>query len=362
MSFMKNEKDCKKIILNFQIDGEPVSSKPFGSGHINNTFVVDTDTGERYILQQINTHVFKKPIELMENVIAITNHIREKVDDSSKVLNFLKTKDGKYYFSDEDGNYWRCCDLIDGFCLDAPETEKDFYESAVAFGGFQQQLADFSAETLHETIPKFHNTPDRYRILKEAVKKDVCGLVNTVQDELNFIMKREEEAGIIQELLDEGKIPLRVTHNDTKLNNVILNKKTRKAVCVIDLDTVMPGTSLMDFGDSIRFGATTAPEDTKDLDAMSLDLHLFEAYTKGFLETCNSLTDKEIDLLSLGAKIVTLETGIRFLTDYLEGDHYFKTDYPGHNLVRARAQLKLVKDMESKWAQMQEIVEKYRKK
>lgn len=352
------EKSC---FSKFQTEGNLTSSRPFGNGHINSTFVVETDTGKRYILQQINVHVFKKPAELMKNVIAITNHIRKKVGDSGRVLNFLKTKDGKYYHEDKDGNYWRCCDLIDGFCLDAPETEKDFYESAVAFGRFQQQLADFPAETLHETIPNFHNTPDRYRKLKEAVEKDACGLANTVRDELDFIMAREEEAGTIQKLLDEKEIPLRVTHNDTKLNNVILDKKTREAVCVIDLDTVMPGTSLMDFGDSIRFGATTAPEDTKDLDSMSLDLGLFEAYTKGFLEVCNSLTNKEIDLLPLGAKIVTLETGIRFLTDYLEGDHYFKIDYPGHNLVRAKAQLKLVKDMEDKWEEMQKIVEKCRK-
>ena len=348
----------EKAIYEFKIEGEPVGCKPFGHGHINRTFVVKTDAKRKYILQQINTHVFKNPEKLMENVIAVTEYIGKKVDNSNKVLHFIPAKSGEFY-SENDGEYWRCYEMVEGFCLEAPETDDDFYESAIAFGEFQQQLADFPAETLNETIPNFHNTPDRYRALKEAFSKDVCWRAKSVKEEFDFVMQREEEAGTIQRLLDAGKLPLRVTHNDTKLNNVLLDSKTRKALCVLDLDTVMPGTSLYDFGDSIRFGAATAPEDTRDLDKMTLDLHLFEVYTKGYLEACRSLTNEEIKLLPIGAKITTLELVVRFLTDYLEGDHYFKIDYPEHNLVRTRAQLKLVKDMEDKWPQMQKIVAKF---
>ena len=350
----------EKAIYEFQIEGKPIKSKSFGHGHINQTFVVETDVGKKYTLQQINTHVFKNPVEVMENVVAVTEHIRKKTGKPNSALCFLQAEDGKFYYEDEEGQFWRCYEFVEGLCLDAPETDEDFYESAVAFGRFQQQLADFPAETLHETIPNFHNTPERYRLLKEAIDNDACDLVKTVQEELDFILQREKEAGTIQELLDEGKIPLRVTHNDTKLNNVLLDAKTRKALCVLDLDTVMPGTSLMDFGDSIRFGAATAPEDTKELDKMAMDLHLFEVYTKGYLKVCESMTDEEIELLPLGAKTITLELAVRFLTDYLEGSRYFKIDYPEHNLVRARAQLKLVKDMENKWEEMKKIVEKCR--
>lgn len=348
----------EKTIYEFGIKGKPLNSKPFGHGHINNTFMIETDADKKYILQQINTYVFKDPAKLMDNIIAVTEHIRKKVDDPQKTLHFLQTSDKQYYCKDENNQCWRCYEMVDGFCLESPETDQDFYESAIAFGEFQQQLADFPAETLHETIPNFHNTPDRYRLLKEATTKDSYNLAKTVQEELNFIMEREDEASTIQKLLDTRAIPLRVTHNDTKLNNVLLDPKTRKALCVLDLDTVMPGTSLMDFGDSIRFGAATAAEDTKDLNDMTLDLHLFEVYTKGYLKACKSITEKEVSLLPLGTKTITLELAIRFLTDYLDGSRYFKTSYPEHNLIRTRAQLKLVKDMEDKQKAMQQIIEK----
>ena len=217
-------------------------------------------------------------------------------------------------------------------------------------------LSDFPAHTLHETIPEFHNTIDRYRKFKEAVARDAAGRAAEVQPEIDVIMAREEEAGTLQRMREAGQLPLRVTHNDTKLNNVLLDKKTRKALCVLDLDTVMPGLSLDDFGDSIRFGAASAPEDEKDLSKMELNLHLFEIYTKGYLKACPSLTPEEIDMMPMGAKIITLELATRFLADYLDGDCYFKTAYPEHNLVRARAQLKLVADMEAKWEQMRDIV------
>ena len=350
----------QQAIYHFQIMGQPDFCKSFGHGHINYTFLITTDSGKQYILQRINTHVFKKPIQLMENVIAVTDHIRKKVDDPTQVLHFIPALDGKYYYRDERRRFWRCYEFVGGFCLEAPETDADFYESAVAFGRFQEQLSDFPASSLHETIPNFHNTPDRFRMLHIAMDEDACDRLQYVQREIDFILEREHEAGTIQRMLESGELPLRVTHNDTKLNNVLLDMKTRKAKCVLDLDTVMPGSSLFDFGDSIRFGAATAPEDVQELSRMSLDLHRFEVYTRGYLEGCHSLTRREIELLPLGAKIITLELAVRFLTDYLESDHYFKTEYPDHNLVRARAQLKLVQDMEAKWSQMERIVENYK--
>ncbi len=350
----------QQAIHHFQIQSQPVFCKTFGHGNINYTFQISTDSGKQYILQRINTHVFKRPIELMENVIAVTQHIRSKVSDPNHALNFVPALDGNYYYCDEHRRYWRCYEFVGGFCLEAPETDADFYESAVAFGRFQEQLSDFPAKSLHETIPNFHNTLDRYRLLHIAMDEDACDRLQFVQREVDFIMEREQEAGTIQRLLESEKLPLRVTHNDTKLNNVLLDYKTRKALCVLDLDTVMPGSSLFDFGDSIRFGAATAPEDVQELSRMSLDLNRFEVYTRGYLDGCHALTRREIELLPLGAKIITLELAVRFLTDYLESDHYFKTQYPDHNLVRTRAQLKLVRDMEAKWYQMQKIIEKYK--
>ena len=349
----------QQAIHHFQIQSQPLYCKNFGHGHINYTFLITTDNGSQYILQRINTHVFKQPVQLMENVIAVTEHIRTKVDDPTQVLHFIPALDGSYFYRDERRRFWRCYEFVGGFCLEAPETDADFYESAVAFGRFQEQLSDFPASSLYETIPNFHNTPDRYRMLHVAMDEDACDRLQYIQREIDFILEREHEAGTIQRMLESGELPLRVTHNDTKLNNVLLDFKTRKAKCVLDLDTVMPGSSLFDFGDSIRFGAATAPEDVQELSRMTLDLHLFEVYTKGYLDGCHSLTRREIELLPLGAKIITLELAVRFLTDYLESDHYFKTDYPDHNLVRARAQLKLVMDMEAKWYQMQKIIENY---
>lgn len=342
----------------FLMDGTPAACKPFGHGHINGTFLVETDRGGKYILQRINTHVFTAPKELMQNIGAITEFLQERVSDPRQILHFRPTPDGVYYYEDEQGQFWRCYEFAEGICLEAPESEEDFYQSAVAFGRFQQLLADFPADTLVETIPEFHNTINRYRLLHQAIDRDARGRVGQVQAELDFLLSREEEAGTLQRMRESGQLPLRVTHNDTKLNNVLLDKDTRKALCVLDLDTVMPGLSLYDFGDSIRFGAATAEEDEKDLSKMSLNLRLFEVYTRGFLDACPSLTKQEIELLPMGAKIITLELAVRFLTDFLEGDHYFKTAYPEHNLVRARSQMKLVADMEEKWQQMQDIVAK----
>ena len=261
-----------------------------------------------------------------------------------------------HYHKDEEGEFWRMTDFVGGFSLDLPETDEDFYQSALAFGRFQEMLADYPADTLFEIIPNFHNTIDRYEKFKESVKIDGVARVEEVEEDIAFLMEREALGSTLQKMLDAGILPLRVTHNDTKLNNVLLDKATRKSLCVLDLDTVMPGLSLYDFGDSIRFGAATAVEDEKDLSKMKLDLHLFQVYTRGFLEAAPSLTAMEVALLPLGAIVMTLELAVRFMTDYLDGDLYFKIAYPDHNLVRARTQMALVADMQDKWAEMNRIV------
>ncbi|MBQ7346239.1 MAG: aminoglycoside phosphotransferase family protein [Oscillospiraceae bacterium] len=346
----------ENIVRKFLIEGEPVSCKEFGSGHINYTVKVLTDAGNEYVLQRINKYVFKDPVRLMENVSSVTDFLRSRVDDPRMALHYIPTHEGPFYFLDDEGEYWRMYDFIGGFCLDAPESEEDFYQSALAFGRFQHMLSDFPAHTLFETIPEFHNTIDRYRQLKESIAADACGRLSSVQADVDFLMEREELGCTLQRLRESGELPLRVTHNDTKLNNVLLDKDSRKSLCVLDLDTVMPGLSLYDFGDSIRFGAATAAEDEQDLSKMSMDLHLFEVYTRGFLEAATSLTDREVELLPMGAFVITLELATRFMKDHLDGDLYFKTAYPGHNLVRARAQMKLAADMQEKMDQMQQIV------
>ena len=346
----------EQAVFAFCLCGEPVKSTPFGHGHINSTFKIETDQGNEYVLQRINTYVFKDPVGLMNNAGAITDYIRERVSDPRLALHFLTTRDGKFYHEDEKGEFWRMYDFVGGFCLDTPEREEDFYQSALAFGRFQQMLSEFPAETLTETIPEFHNTPDRFRLLKESIAADAKGRLAGVKAEVDFALEREEMGSKLQKQREAGILPLRVTHNDTKLNNVLLDKKTRKSLCVLDLDTVMPGLSAFDFGDSIRFGAATAAEDEKDLSKMEMDLRRFEIYTRGFLEAATNLTEAEILALPMGAYTMTLECGIRFLKDYLDGDVYFKVDYPEHNLVRARTQFKLVQDMEQKMPQMDAIV------
>ena len=341
----------------FQTDSAPVECMAFGHGHINNTFCVTTESGSKYVLQRINKYVFKNPIRVMANTSSVTNYLRQRVDDPRMTLHFIPAKDGRYYYKSSDGEFWRMYDFVGGFTLDMPESDEDFYQSALAFGRFQELLADYPADTLYEIIPNFHNTIDRYVQFKESVDMDIVGRVEEVKEDIEFLLAREEAGSTLQKMLSAGILPLRVTHNDTKLNNVLLDNKTRKSLCVLDLDTVMPGSSLYDFGDSIRFGAATAADDEPDTSKMSLDLHLFQVYTKGYLEAAPSLTNMEVSMLPLGAYIMTLELAVRFLKDYLDGDLYFsKIEYPEHNLVRARSQMALVADMEKKWTQMNLIV------
>ena len=345
------------ILAAFRLDSKVVSCERYGCGHINVTYLVVTESGRRYILQKVNNHIFKDVDGLMENIIAVTAHLRQQISDPRRVLTLVSTVDDALYLHHEDGSYWRVYDFVEGsICLQAPESSDDFYQSAVAFGDFQQQLKDFPAHTLHEVIVNFHNTADRYRIFREVLAKDPMGRAASVKEEIEFALAREAEAATLVNLLAEGKLPLRVTHNDTKLNNVMLDDTTRKPLCVIDLDTVMPGLAAYDFGDSIRFGAATAAEDEKDLSKMEMSLELFRTYTEGFLSACPGLTDLERETLPMGAKLMTLECGVRFLTDYLDGDHYFAVHREGQNLDRCRTQFKLVADMESKWSKMAEIV------
>ena len=351
--------NIEKAAYEFQTEGSPVDCKAFGHGHINNTFCIVTDSGAKYVLQRINKYVFKNPIQVMVNTSSVTNYLRQRVEDPRMTLHFIPAKTGRYYYKDREGEFWRMYDFVGGFTLDMPETDEDFYQSALAFGRFQELLSGYPADTLYEIIPNFHNTIDRYAQFKESVRTDMVGRVAEVQEDIQFLLDREEKGSILQKMLSAGILPLRVTHNDTKLNNVLLDTATRKSLCVLDLDTVMPGSSLYDFGDSIRFGAATAAEDEPDTAKMTLDLHLFEVYTKGFLQAAPSLTNMEVSMLPLGAYVMTLELAVRFLKDYLDGDLYFsKIAYPEHNLVRARSQMALAADMEKKWTQMNLIVAK----
>ena len=348
----------EKAVFAFQVEGAPVECRCFSHGHINSTFRITTNAGKEYVLQKINKYVFKDPVGLMNNAGAVTDYIRQRVDDPRLALHFLTTHDGKFYHEDDEGEFWRMYDFVGGFCLDTPESDEDFYQSALAFGRFQQLLCEFPADTLSETIPEFHNTIDRYVNFRKAVEADPIGRLADVKEDVAFLLEREQRATQLQRMRESGELPLRVTHNDTKLNNVLLDKKTRKSLCVLDLDTVMPGLSAYDFGDSIRFGAATAAEDEVDVSKMAMDLHMFEVYTKGFLEAATSLTDREVEMLPMGAYVMTVECATRFLKDYLEGDLYFKTAYPEHNLVRARTQMKLAEDMENKMDEMNRIVAK----
>ena len=347
------------ILKEFKLEGNVVSMEPYGEGHINQTRLVVTDSGKRYIFQKISETAFPDVDGLMNNIMSVTEFLREKSDDPRTYMNLVKTNDGRAYFRAETGAY-RVYDFVeDTICLQMAETDQDFYESAVGFGRFQANLVDFPAETLVEVIRNFHNTIDRYRIFKEVLKKDPMGRAKDVQREIDFVLSKEDEMGGLQRMRKAGILPVRVTHNDTKLNNVLLDVTTRKAVCVIDLDTVMPGLSAYDFGDSIRFGAATAPEDELDLSKMEMSLKSYETYTKGFVGELKGLSRAEIMSFPLGAKTMTMECGVRFLTDYLDGDHYFGIKREKHNLDRARTQFKLVTDMDKKWDQMRFIVEKY---
>lgn len=354
----------------FNFEGELVDFRPFGNGHINDTYLVRyrlNGKANKYILQRINHGVFKHPEQVMSNVLLVTEFLRKTIienggDPKRETLNVIKTTDNKAFYIDVYGNFWRAFIFIsNAVSLDLPEDDNDFYQSAVAFGNFQRQLIEFPTEELYETIKDFHNTPVRYQNLIDSIEKNASGRADNAIKEIEFAKARKDFTTILEDAFSKGILPKRVTHNDTKINNVMLDKDTREPVCVVDLDTIMPGYSVNDFGDSIRFGASTSAEDERDLDKVHFDISLFETYTKGFLKGCGgTLSEEEIMLLPEGAKMMTLECGMRFLTDYIDGDTYFKTNSEDHNLVRCRTQFKLVEEMEQQWDEMKKIVQKYK--
>ena len=349
------------IINNFLIDDEIIEIKPYGCGHINDTYLV-TCKKNKYVVQRINHLIFKKPWEVMENIINICNHLKEKVllnggNPERETLTFIPAKDGSY-LAKCDGNYYRAYNFVDdAITYQTIEDPMHFYSAGKAYGKFQNMLADFGADRLYETIENFHNTYDRFLKFEKALSENKADRKELVKDEIDFVIKRKDKYGIIVDLLNEKKIPLRVTHNDTKLNNVLMDDKTGEAICVIDLDTVMPSSLLCDFGDAIRFGTNTAEEDEKDLSKVTFDINLFEQFAKGFLEEMKeSITPTEVEYLPFSSFLLTIECGIRFLTDYLDGDVYFKTHRENHNLDRARTQFKLAFEMEQREEEMKEII------
>jgi len=357
-------RQSQEAVRHFCVEGETVGCVPYGNGHINNTFLILCEKdgqSYRYILQAINTYVFKEPKKVMENIEKVTAYLRPRIEEERGVLTLVYTVGGRAYYVDPDKNFWRMYRFIeDSHCPEKVENTDEFYQCAYAFGKFQRDLIDFPADSLHETIVDFHNTPKRYRDFLAAVEADTEERRAGVEEEIRFVQERADFYPTLMEAYQAGRLPLRVTHNDTKSNNVMLDAETRQALCVLDLDTIMPGFSVNDFGDSIRFGASTAAEDEKDLSKVWLDLEMFDVYTKGFLDGCDGLlTEAEIELMPVGAKMMTIECGMRFLADYLSGDVYFKTAYPEHNLDRARTQFKLVADMEKHWDEMNAIVKKY---
>ena len=340
----------------FAIPGKVEKVEPYGNGHINQTYLITADCG-RYILQHINDSIFTDVDGLMRNIHAVTEYLAASDPDPRHVLRIVPARDGGYYVRNDKG-CWRLYNFIENsLCLEKVETAQDFETSAFAFGDFQCRLKQFPASTLTETIARFHDTPDRYRIFREALEKDPLGRAKDVQPEIEFALEREKDAGVMMGMLKKGELPLRVTHNDTKLNNVLLDAETRQPLCVIDLDTVMPGLAGNDFGDSIRFGATTGAEDERDLSKVNFSMPFYEAYARGFLRGCGAdLTSAELQTLPMGAKLMTLECGVRFLTDHILGDTYFRIHRENHNLDRCRTQFKLVQDMECRMDEMLQVI------
>lgn len=341
----------------------PRSISPLTGGHINNTLLVETSRG-KFVLQQMNHFVFPSPPDIMENMVGVTDFLQKKVLEQGggpkrEIVTIRRSLSGDPYIVDETGEYWRCLRFIDhAKSYEAAEGLDMIFEAGRAFGNFQRMLEDYPAGTLHEIIENFHNTPERFRQLEQAIESNAAGRKELVEKEISFSRQRKEGCGLLMNLLHAGKLPLRVTHNDTKLSNILIDEESGKAICIIDLDTVMPGLAAFDFGDSIRACASTAAEDEADLTKVHFDLARFEAYTKGFLSSVgNALTPLELETLPDGAQLMTFEVGIRFLADYLNGDVYFKTSYPEHNLVRARNQFKLVEEMEAAGPQMKKMVQ-----
>ncbi|WP_130837320.1 phosphotransferase enzyme family protein [Lachnoclostridium sp. Marseille-P6806] len=347
--------NLREAAAHFQLEGEPQAIDRNNQGHINDTEIITVSgcaSKKRYVLQRINIDVFHRPEELMENVVGVTAFLRDRIreyggDPARETLTVIPARDGRACYRDAEGNYWRAYDFIENtLCYDKPELPEQFGQSGELFGRFQNLLRDYPAETLYDTIPDFHNTAVRYRDFLAAVEQDPVGRAADVGEEIRFLTERFHYA----EELQNTSMRRRVCHNDTKLSNVLFDKDSKKALCVIDLDTIMPGYVIMDFGDAIRFGASTAAEDEKDLDKVHFDKKLYDLFLAGFLKGCgDALTQEEIRMLPEGSKIITYEQALRFLGDYLLGDVYYKTDHATHNLERARTQIRLVGEMEQEF-------------
>lgn len=366
------ERGAEQIAGQFLTEGKLIQAVPWGNGHINDTFLGICRSEEkkesRYIFQKINTYVFREPERLMENMEKVTRFLSERIREEGgsperEGIILVPAADGGSYVRDSRSGFWRCMRYIEGsVSLDRAENGRQLYEMGRVLGRFQARMDAFPAAGLYETIPDFHHTGKRFEQLWEAVRQDRLGRKESVRKELQFAAEREREAGILLELARQGEIPVRVTHNDTKMNNVLLDEADGRGLCLVDLDTIMPGLVHYDYGDAVRSGAVKADEDEQDLGRVEFDLELFRSLTRGFLETALPvLREKEIRTLPWGAKLMTLECGIRFLTDYLEGDHYFKISRPGQNLDRARTQFKLTAGMERVWDEMEREMEQYKK-
>ena len=365
------EQILHEVLAAFDFGGPVLTTQRYGGGHVNDTFLIHTSSPTEmeghYIIQRLSPVAFKHPDEVMANVMGVSEYLGNQIqqqggDRSRESMAFMRPLNGQAYFTDSEGGAWRAYPFIDDIdCFDTAETPEIFAASGRAFGRFQKMLSGYPTETLYETIPHFHDTEDRLAKLKHAIRNNPLDRAKDCMDEIAFVLAREKDCSVVLEAQRSGVLPLRVTHNDTKLNNVLMDPCTGEGVCIIDLDTVMPGLSVNDFGDSIRFGANHCAEDEKDLSKMYLDLEMFAAYTEGFLEgAAGSLTDAEIAYMPWGARLMTLECGMRFLTDHLEGDTYFHIQREGQNLDRCRTQFKLVADMEKHWDEMNEIVNRFR--
>ncbi len=359
--------DIKHVIKQFIFSGKYAAVEELTSGNINATYRLDYEQTDgsimQYALQRINTTAFKNPNDLMANIQLVTDHItasmaRQKIDCDRRILEFIPTKQGGYLYREENGGCWRAYKFIGGAtAYNSIEDPQHFYEAGRGFGEFQKYLFDFPADKLVATIPDFHHTTKRFYAFVAAVAEDKAGRASSLENEIDFLFDRRKMMNSVIALTESGVLPERVTHNDTKLNNVLIDNETDKAICVIDLDTVMPGSILYDYGDAIRYGACTAAEDEIDLSKIGVNMELFRLFTDGFVsEIANTITDDEIKHLPLGVLVITCELAMRFLTDYLNGDEYFKVQYPDHNLVRARAQMKLLEEFEAHYDEMQAYV------
>ena len=359
-----NEHKMWEVVQRFGFPAETESIAPYGRGHINDTYCVTCTGGMRYLLQNININVFKNPEQVMSNIELVTDFLRKKMeergeDPSRRTLKVLHTKHGESIISDKTGECWRVFDFIgNSVSYEVARNSKDCYLCGIAFGNFQKDLLDFPAEELAETIPNFHNTPVRYEDFEESVKHDSSCRLDSVRKEVQFLMDRKQWADVLVSAHSRGELPIRVTHNDTKLNNILFDKYSGEILAVIDLDTVMPGLTAYDFGDMIRSGAVTGEEDEPDLSKFDFDLERYKEFLYGYVGGCaGALSEAEIRILPKAAYVITYEQALRFLADHLNGDMYYKIRVPNHNLIRTRTQIKLLKRMEEEMEEMQRLAD-----